>query len=161
VQGYKDADETKEIIIMNNINSNRDNNSDYSGEKKKKKRPSMEDSTKETREIIKQRQITSERLRQKFTALAERESDPFRKAAAEDLAAIHFTITTLWHDIEMLYVFEYTNQEKFNLLSKFIFGLPEVVQNQVIFTDMIKKMTELDKRIKNNLLGSEQEEEKP
>jgi hypothetical protein len=71
------------------------------------------------------------------------------------LAAIHFTITTLWHDLEMLYVFEYVNQERFTQIYKFIFSLPEVTQDNKVFEDMVKKWKDLEHRIKNLNLGQE------
>jgi hypothetical protein len=120
------------------------------GKKKKDPRSSTEEMIKDIRKKIFQRQTISQAAWQKFAALANHESaDPFKKSVAEDLAAIHFTITTIWLEIERLYTFELVNGEKIKQLYGLIFMVPGVLENKEVTSRMLEKMDELDKRIKS------------
>jgi hypothetical protein len=122
-----------------------------SDDKNQFKPSSMEDVVEEIREKILKRQIISEQKRREFLAWADRQSpaDPFKKAVAEDLSAIHYTINSLLHYIELLYISELANKERSNQLYNFILSLPEVTQNQELKGRMTKEWTNLNDRIRN------------
>jgi hypothetical protein len=105
---------------------------------------------KDIRKIILERQTISQAAWQKFAELANQESaDPFKKSVAEDLAAIHFSINTIWLEIERLYTFELINTEKIKELYGLIFMVPGVMENKEVTNRMRQKVGELDKWVKS------------
>ncbi len=119
------------------------------GDERKEARDSLEESIKDIRQKILQRQTIGEAAWQKFAELANQESDPFKKAVAEDLAAIHFTLNTMWLEIERLYTIEMVNAEKIKQLYTFIFTLPEVIEDKDVINRMLGRYGELRNKIKS------------
>ena len=111
----------------------------------------MEELTKEIMEKIRQRQEFAKGLYQKFVALADEESDPFKKEVAETVAATQFDISSMWSDVEKLYVMELVNAEKIKLLYELITLtlLPEVTKDPELIKEVREKIKDLNDRIKN------------
>lgn len=110
---------------------------------------SMEESIKEIRQKIRERQAIAQETYQKFVTLANEESDPFKKDIAEALAAIQFTTNSTWLEIERLYTIELVNTEKIKQLYRFIFTLPEVIEDKEVTNRMLEKYNKLRNRIKS------------
>lgn len=110
---------------------------------------SMEESIKEIRQKIRERQAITQETYQKFVTLANEESDPFKKDIAEALAAIQFTTNSTWLEIERLYTIELVNTEKIKQLYRFIFTLPEVIEDKEVTNRMLEKHDKLRNRIKS------------
>ncbi len=65
--------------------------------------PSMEESIKEIRQKIRERQAIAQEAYQKFVTLANEESDHSKSALAELLGIIASTMESIWLDMEQLY----------------------------------------------------------
>jgi hypothetical protein len=111
----------------------------------------MEDLIKEIREKIRQRQEFAKELYQKFVAFADEESDPFKKEVAETVAATQFDISSMWSDVEKLYVVELVNAEKIKLLYELITLtlLPEVTKDSELIKRVKEEIHYLNDRIRN------------
>jgi DNA repair ATPase RecN len=110
--------------------------------------PSMEESIKEIRQKIRERQAIAQEAYQKFVALANEESDHSKSALAELLGTIASTMESIWLDMEQLYNLYYINTEKTEQLYQFIFTLPEVTEDKEVTDRMLEKYNKLRKRIK-------------
>lgn len=104
----------------------------------------QKDILKAIRERIHRRQSISQAAWEKFAADAKTERDPLKKSTAENLAAIHFDISSMWEDIEMLHTAEIVNTEKINQLYRFIFALPEVIKNKELSDRMMEEYSKLN-----------------
>jgi valyl-tRNA synthetase len=109
---------------------------------------SMEESIKEIRQKIRERQAIAQEAYQKFVALANEESDQSKSVLAELLGTIASTIELIWLDIEQLYTIAYVNTEETEQLYQFIFTLPEVTEDKEVIDRMLKKYNKLRKRIR-------------
>jgi hypothetical protein len=109
---------------------------------------STEESIKEIRQKIRERQAVTQEAYQKFVALVNEESDPFKSVIAELVAIFQSTMDLLWLELEQLYTKEYVNTEKIDLLYEFIFTLPEVTEDKEVTDRMLKKYNNLRKRIR-------------
>jgi hypothetical protein len=109
---------------------------------------SMEESIKEIRQKIRERQAIVQETYQKFVDLANEESEPFKNVLAELLSAFQSTMNLIWLEIEQLYTIEYVNTEKIDQLYEFIFTLPEVREDKEVTDRMLKKYNKLRKRIR-------------
>lgn len=111
----------------------------------------MEDLVKEIKEKIRRRQEFAQVLYQKFVALADEESDLFKKEVAETLAATQFDLSSMWSDVEKLYIVELVNAEKIKLLYELItlILLPEVTKDSELTKEVREKIKDLNDRISN------------
>jgi peptidoglycan hydrolase CwlO-like protein len=84
-------------------------------------------------------------------AFADEESDPFKKEVAETVAATQFDISSMWSDVEKLYVVELVNAEKIKLLYELITLtlLPEVTKDPELIKEVKEKIKDLNDRIRN------------
>jgi DNA replication protein DnaD len=84
---------------------------------------------------------------QKLAALAEKESDPFKKEIAEIINGLTSTTNRIVGDIDNLYISALGTSEKLNLLSTIVCTLPEVIQNEELVNGILKKLNNFDDRI--------------
>ena len=109
---------------------------------------SMEESIKEIRRKIRERQAIAQEAYQKFVALANEESDHSKSALDELLGTIASTMESIWLDMEQLYTIAYVSTEKTEQLYQFIFTLSEVTEDKEVTDRMLKKYNKLRKRIR-------------
>jgi hypothetical protein len=84
---------------------------------------------------------------QKLAALADKESDPFKKEIAEIINGLTSTTNRIVGDIDNLYISALGTSEKLNLLSTIVCTLPEVIQNEELVNGILKKLNNFDDRI--------------
>jgi hypothetical protein len=84
---------------------------------------------------------------QKLAALADKESDPFKKEIAEIINGLTSTTNRIVGDLDNLYISALGTSEKLNLLSTIVCTLPEVIQNEELVNGILKKLNNFDDRI--------------
>ena len=85
---------------------------------------------------------------QKLAALADKESDLYKKEIAEIINGLTSTTNRIVEDIDNLYIFALGTSEKLNLLSTIVCTLPEVIQNEELVNGILKKLNNFDERIR-------------
>ena len=84
---------------------------------------------------------------QRLAALADKESDPFKKEVAEIINGLTSTTNRIVGDIDNLYISALGTSEKLNLLSTIVCTLPEVIQDEELVNGILKKLNNFDDRI--------------